>query len=96
MKVRSNGVAESKNFLVGGCSPVSHHAPAEHELESVEGLLRTCCTHLQMSTRSLAWFVQPTAVGPIKVRCHLCSRGFIEDSAKQRRNYIACKLAIDA
>ena len=37
----------------------------------VEVLLRTCHSHLQMSTRSLAWLlVQPTALGPIGVRCH--------------------------
>ena len=57
-------------------SPVMHRLSINLRF-SVEELPRMCCSHLQMSSRSLVRFLaQPTALGPIDVRSHLCSRCF--------------------
>ena len=88
-KVCSTEVKDSQDFHVGGCSPVARHVSTEHEL-----LLRTCCQHLQASTRSLAWIlVHLTALGQMESPCRCCpcrSEGSRSVSAKipqvNRRN----------
>ena len=104
MKVRSIGVVESKNFLVGGCSPVSRQASGEYELEVFSGGVAANVLHASLDVNSLTRLVSCAThrartnrmSGVTFLRVVSLGTGGLQPGFSEATQELHCKLAIDA